>query len=63
METQPKKLIVRILEFAVMLVIAAFLIRLAVFFILDIWWVLLVLAAVAAVIAALYRAWKNKTMW
>ena len=63
MEYQPKKLITRILEFAAACALAAFLIRLGVHYILEIWPFLTILAAVIAGIIVAYRLWKNKAKW
>ena len=63
MENQPKKFITRILEFAALFALSAFLFRLAVCYILQIWPVLIILAVVAAGAAIGYRAWKNKVKW
>jgi len=60
---QPRRLIIRILEYAVLFALSGFLIRLAVRFILEIWPVLLILAVAAAIIAVGYRVWKNKVKW
>jgi hypothetical protein len=62
-EVQPKKLITRILEFTAALALAAFLIRLAVNYILEIWPVLIILAIVIAGSMIGYRIWKNKAKW
>jgi hypothetical protein len=63
MENQPKKLIVRIMEAAVLFALSAFLIRLGVCYILEIWPVLLIIAAVTVGIVVGYRIWKNKVKW
>ena len=63
MENQPKKLIIRILEFAALFALSAFLIRLGVTYIKEVWWVLLIIAAVIAAIIIGYRVWKNRTSW
>ena len=63
MENQPKKLITRILEFAGLFALSAFLLRLAVCYILEIWPVLLIIAIVIAGIVVGYRVWKNRARW
>lgn len=63
MEQKPKRLITRILEYAAIFALSALLIRLAVYLITEIWWVLLIIAAVTAIAAAGYRIWKNKAKW
>jgi len=60
---QPKKLITKILEFAALFALSAFLIKLAVCFVLEIWWVLLIIAIVTAGSVIGYRIWKNKAKW
>ncbi len=62
MEPQPKKLIIRILEFAGLFALAAFLIRLA-RFICEVWPVLLVIAVVIVVATVGWRAWRNRGGW
>jgi len=62
-EKEPKRLIVRILEYAVIFAIAAFLFRLGVAYLTEIWAALLVIAVIAVGIAAGYRAYKNKVEW
>ena len=57
---QPKRLITRILEFAVLSILAVFLIRFAVAILLDIWPVLLVLAIVIVGIVIGYRIRRNR---
>lgn len=65
MEQQPKKLLTRILEFAVVLALSAFLIRLATKYLLDAWPVLLVVGVVAIAAVVIYRLlkWKNGERW
>ena len=63
MDREPKKFITRIMETAVLLALSAFLLRLAVCSILEIWPVLLIIAIVTAGIAALWRVWKNRAKW
>ncbi len=63
MEREPKKFIVRLLEFCGIFALSAFLIRLGVCYIMQIWPVLLILAilAIAGIIG--YRVWKHRTQW
>ena len=65
MNYPPKKLITRLVEYAALFALSAFLIRLAVCYIMDVWWVLIILAAVSAAASIGYRIWKNKrnTQW
>lgn len=61
MEPQPpKKLLSRLLECTAMLALSAFLIRLAVGYLLDVWPVLAIVAAMAAIALILYRLHKNR---
>lgn len=60
MENQPKKWITRLLEWAAMFALAAFLLRLGVAYIKEIWWILLILAAVVSAVVIAYRLYKNK---
>jgi hypothetical protein len=62
-EEKPKKLITRMLEFAGLFALSAFLIRLGVRYILEIWWVLIILAIVTAGAIIGWRAWKNRSKW
>lgn len=61
MDYQPKSIISRILEFSVLLLLSAFIIRLAVCFIMEVWWELIIVALVVVGGLALYRIWKHKT--
>ena len=63
MDYPPKKLVARLLEFAVLFALSAFLIRLAVCYLLGVWWVLVILAAVSVAIIIGHRAWKNRARW
>ena len=63
MENQPKKLITRILEFAGLFALSAFLLRLGVCYLLGIWKVLLIIAVVIAATVIGYRVWKNRAQW
>jgi len=56
----PKNLITQILEFAFMLALAAFLIKTAVNWILEIWPILLTIAIIIVTIAIIYRIWRHK---
>ena len=55
----PKKLITRILEFAFMLALSAFLVNTAAYWILEVWSVLLAIALVLVAIVIIYRIWKH----
>lgn len=63
MEHQPKKLIARLLEWAAMFALAAFLLRLGVCYLKEIRWVLLMIGIVVAIIVIIYRVWKNNVRW
>lgn len=56
----PKNLITQILEFAFMLALAAFLLKTAVGWILEIWPVLLTIALIITAIIVIYRIWRHK---
>ncbi len=56
----PKNLITQILEAAFMLALAAFLIKTAVGWILEIWPVLLVIAIIITAIIIGFRIWRHK---
>lgn len=56
----PKRLITRILEFAFMLALAAFLINTAAYWILEVWPILLAIALVIIVIIIIYRVWRHR---
>jgi hypothetical protein len=57
---KPKKLISRILEFAAMFWLSTWLIRIGVSYILDVWWVLLIIAAVVVAVIIGIRIWKSR---
>lgn len=61
MEYQPKKLITRILEFAAVFALSAFLLRLGVLYLKEIRWALLIIALLTAAAVVGYRIWKYKT--
>ncbi len=63
MDYPPKKLITRILEFAAVIALSAFLIMLAVQFLLAIWPYLLVIAAVIAAVYMGCRYRQNRSRW
>jgi len=60
-EYQPKKLITRILEFAAVFALSAFLLRLGVLYLKEIRWALLIIALLTAAAVVGYRIWKYKT--
>ncbi|MFV0529142.1 MAG: hypothetical protein ACK5MN_10545 [Lachnospiraceae bacterium] len=60
MENQPKKWIVRLLEWAAMFALSAFLLRMGVAYIKEIWWILLIIAGVVVTVVIAYRLYKNK---
>jgi hypothetical protein len=59
-ENEPKRLIARIVECAVLLALSVFLIKLAVCWLMEIWWVLLIIAAVVVAGIIGWQIWKNK---
>jgi hypothetical protein len=62
-EKEPKKLIIRMFEFAGLLALSAFLLRLAVCYILEIWPVLVVLAVVTVGVVIGLRVLGNRARW
>ncbi len=63
MDEKPKKLITRILEFAGLFALSAFLLKLAVCYILQIWPVLLIIAIIVAAAVVGWHIWQNKVGW
>ena len=63
MEHQPKKFIIRILEFAALFALSAFLMRLGVAYLREIWLALIIIGVVAGAAVIGYRVWKNRTSW
>lgn len=57
---QPKRLITRILEFAFMLALSAFLINTAAHWILEVWPILLAIAIIVTVAIICFRIWRHK---
>ncbi|MFR7819986.1 hypothetical protein [Candidatus Pseudoruminococcus sp.] len=60
MENQPKRLLEKLLEAAIIFVIATYLIKLGVCYILCVWPVLVILATVVIGGVIAYRIWKRK---
>ena len=56
----PESLIARILKWAFALFIAAIVLRWTVCIIMEIWWVLVLLAAIGFGIYVAFRVWKNR---
>lgn len=56
----PESLIARILKWAFALFIAAIVLRWTVCIIMEIWWVLVLLAVIGIGIYAAFRVWKNR---
>ena len=63
MEQYPKKLVTRILEICAAFALGAFLLKLGVAYIKEIWPILLVIAAVIAAAVIGYRIYKNNVKW
>lgn len=63
MQYEPKKLTARFLEFAVSFALGAFLLRLGVAFLLEIWWMLVIVAVVATAAVIGFRMWRNRPKW
>ena len=60
MENQPKRLLEKLLEAAIIFVIATYLIKLGVCYILCVWPVLVIIATVVIGGVIAYRIWKRK---
>jgi len=60
MENQPKRLLEKLLEAAIIFVVATYLIKLGVCYILCVWPVLVILATVVIGGVIAYRIWKRK---
>ena len=56
----PKRLITRILEVAFMLALAAYLIRSAAYWLLEVWPILLTIAIIVAAAVIGFRIWRHK---
>lgn len=65
MDKQPKSLITRFLEIAIIFAIASYLIRLGVCYIVQVWPVLAIIATLILTGILIYRIWKkhNETKW
>ncbi len=63
MDQPPKKLITRILEFAVMFALSALLIRIGICLIAEIWYVLLIGAIVIVIAVVCWRIYANRPRW
>ena len=57
---EPKNLINKILEAAIMLALSSYLIKTAAYWIQEVWPVLLAIALVIAAMIVIYRIWKHK---
>ena len=55
----PRKLLDRIFEVCVILAISAFLLRLAVYYILEVWYYLLGAAVIAIIGIIIWRVWRH----
>jgi len=63
MENQPKKLITRILEFAALFALSAYLMKLGVVYLCQIRVALIVIAVISGVVLVGYRIYKNHVSW
>ena len=63
MDSQPKKLITRILEFAVLFALSAYLLKLGVVYLCQIRVALIVIAVISGVVLVGYRIYKNHVSW
>lgn len=59
MENQPKRLLEKILEAAIIFALSAYLIKLGVCYIAQVWPVLVILATIILVGVIIYRIWKR----
>lgn len=57
---ESKSLLTQILEIAATFALIAFLLKLGVFYLLQIWWVLLIIIVVIGAAVVIYRIWKYK---
>jgi len=60
-DREPKRIIIRILEYAALFALAMFLVHLGVAYLKDVWWILLILAAIVTGIVIVYRVWRGRT--
>jgi hypothetical protein len=63
MDKEPKRLIARMAEFAAMFALSVFLVRLAICWLAEIWWILTILCAIAIGGIIGWRVWKHKGNW
>ena len=63
MEKEPRKAIIRLLEFCALFALSVFLLRLGVAFLREIWWILLLIAIAAGGSVIGYRVWKSRARW
>lgn len=60
-EEKPNRFVEKLVGVIIGIVLSVFLLRLAIRWFLEIWWILLILAAVGAAILIGYRIWKNRS--
>jgi len=58
-----KKAVMTVLEAAAIFLLAMYLLRLAICWLSEMWWVILIIVVVGIVIAVGYRVWKNKSRY
>lgn len=63
MDKEPRRLGERMLEFAVLFALSALLLKLGVWLLMEIWWVLLIVAIAVAGIILWVRARHNQDKW
>ncbi len=63
MEKEPRRLISRVVEFAVLFVISAFLLRLGAYYLADVWWILLIVGIAVIGVTVWLRARRNANRW
>lgn len=56
----PKRLITQILEAAFMLALSAYLIKMAAYWLMEVWPILLTIAIIITFIIIVYRIWRHK---
>ena len=63
MEKEPRRLIVRILEYAVIFALSVILIRLGVTILAEMKWVLIIIGIITAIAVIFHRLNKNRPKW
>ncbi len=63
MEKEPRRLISRVVEFAVLFAISAFLLRLGAYYLADVWWILLIVGIAVIGVTIWLHARRNANRW